>query len=245
MRRRTVLPMAAAVALAIPGTANADAERVEVCADRLELNREPNQGRDGELREGQSIALRKLSDSGKYAYGLAYGDINRLGWVRTAGLCDAGVARASADARLVGERVEVCADRVELNREPNHGWDGELRDGQSIAVRKLSDSGKYAYGLAYGDINRLGWVRTASLCGPGERARAASGGGPAGERLAVSQATTVTDVPNGTPVGTLTPPETFAVSKLSASGKYAYGFAYGEANEPGWILTDRLAEPAT
>jgi hypothetical protein len=68
----------------------------------------------------------------------------------------------------------------------------------------------------------------------------ASDDGPARHRLQVTEAT-VTDVPNRTAVGTLSPPETFAVSKLSAAGKYAYGFGYSEANEHGRLLTGQLA----
>lgn len=71
---------------------------------------------------------------------------------------------APATASAVGERVRVCADTVEFNREPNQGRDGVLVKGESFGVRKLSGSGKYAYGFAYGNINRTGWVFAADLC---------------------------------------------------------------------------------
>jgi hypothetical protein len=164
MRLRTTIPALALTALALGApAAQADSERLRVCAEQLELNREPNQGWHGDLREGESIRVRKYSDSGKYAYGFAYGDINRVGWVLSDGLCGRERARTATAARLVGDRVPVRAERLELNREPNEGWDGELRRGQTFDVRKLSDSGKYAYGFAYGDINRVGWVLTAGL----------------------------------------------------------------------------------
>jgi hypothetical protein len=155
--------------IAVPATpAAADVEagdRVGVCAAQAELNREPNHGWDGTLTEGESFRVRKRSDSGKYAYGFAYGHINRLGWVRSDALCGTAQARAAAADRFVGERVRVCAASTELNREPNEGWDGLLSAGESFHVRRLSDSGRYAHGLAYGNINRVGWIRTASLCG--------------------------------------------------------------------------------
>jgi hypothetical protein len=117
------------------------------------------------LREGQSFHVRRYSDSGKYGYGLAYGNVNRVGWVLADGLCDVETARAATAGRLVGDRVPVCAESLELNREPNVGREGVLRSGETFAVRELSDSGKYAYGFAYGDINRVGWVLTDWLCG--------------------------------------------------------------------------------
>jgi hypothetical protein len=64
---------------------------------------------------------------------------------------------------LVGERVAVGVDRMAVNKRPNEGLLGSLRSPQTFQVRKLSASGKYAYGLAYGDVNEAGWVRTSGL----------------------------------------------------------------------------------
>lgn len=71
-------------------TASAGGERVRVCSDEFVFNDQPGQGRDGVLSKGESFRVRRRSTSGKYAYGLAYGDINRLGWVRASGLRDSG-----------------------------------------------------------------------------------------------------------------------------------------------------------
>lgn len=141
-----------------------DRPRVRVCDMSLELNREPHQRREGVLHRNESFVTRKLSDSGTYAYGLAYGHINRVGWVRASGLCRTGLARRTSDVPLVGDRVRVCADEAAVTTDPNQGWQGTLDAGESVRVRDLSASGKYAYGLAYGHINRLGWVHTAALC---------------------------------------------------------------------------------
>lgn len=154
MKLKWTIPALAAGVLAIaPGPASAaPGERVRVCADRLELNREPNQGWDGALREGQSF--RRHSESGRYAYGFAYGDINRLGWVRTAGLCGADEARDAVAARLVGERVAVVG-RVRVGEEPNGRRAGSLQAPETFAVRRLSPSGKYAFGFAYGEATPM------------------------------------------------------------------------------------------
>jgi hypothetical protein len=169
MGHRTITVAAAGLAVAcaagsMTATSRADADRVDVCVERLELNRQPNQGWDGVLHEGESIRVRKFSASGKYAYGFAYGDINRRGWVRTSGLCESDGAEASVRERLVGSRIAVCAPQLHLDRRPNAGWQGTLRRDDTFKVRKLSDSGRYAYGFAYGHINRLGWVDTEGLC---------------------------------------------------------------------------------
>ncbi len=64
---------------------------------------------------------------------------------------------------LVGERVRVGVDRLVVSERPNEVYLGRLEKGQSMKVRKLSASGKYAYGFAYGNANKMGWVRTSGL----------------------------------------------------------------------------------
>ena len=64
----------------------------------------------------------------------------------------------------MGDRVRVCAPEATVTTEPNQGWQGSLDRGESIKVRDLSASGKYAFGFVYGHVNRVGWVHTATLC---------------------------------------------------------------------------------
>ena len=245
MRLLTMIPAAVACALALsPSSASAGVvgQRVPVCAPTLELNSVPDAGRDGVLAKGETVAVRKLSDSGKYAYGLAYGNINRDGWVLTRGLCGSDRAVASLSDRLVGNRVRVCRADLELDRAPNQGWDGVLAKGETVAVRKLSDSGKYAYGLAYGNINRDGWVLTSGLCGSDPLGQAGATT-IVGRRVAVeAPELRVYERPNQSGVGALHAGETFRVSKLSDSGKYAYGVAYGQLDKVGWVLAGGLAQ---
>jgi uncharacterized protein YaiE (UPF0345 family) len=237
----TLATLVACVALAAPARALADSgDRVKVCAASLDVTTEPNQDWMGSLDRGETFLVRNHSDSGKYAYGFAYGHINRDGWVETSGLCGDDAHAASPD--IVGRRIAVCMGSLDVTTEPNQGWMGSLDRGETFDVRKLSDSGKYAYGLAYGHINRVGWVLTSGLCGSSQAsAPGASDTALAGERVPVIvDRLSVTETPNGTQVGTLGRGETFRVSKLSASAKYAYGVAYGDANTPGWVMTEGL-----
>ncbi len=243
MRLPTMILATVVCALAFsPSSAGATVvgKRVPVCVSSLELNRAPNEGRDGVLAKAETFAVRKLSDSGKYAYGLAYGNINRDGWVLAGGLCGSDRALASLSEKFVGKRVRVCAADLELNRVPNEGWDGVLAKGETFAVRKLSDSGKYAYGLAYGNINRDGWVLTGGLCGSDPLGQAGADT-IVGRRVVVGvPQLLVYERPNQSYIGSLRAGETFRVSRLSDSGKYAYGVAYGRADKVGWVLTSGL-----
>jgi len=63
-------------------------------------------------------------------------------------------------------RLRVCADRLELFRRPARIYIGALQQGETVRVRRYSPSGKYAYGFAYGDANKLGWVLASGLCRP-------------------------------------------------------------------------------
>ena len=77
------------------------------------------------------------------------------------------VRRASGgheDKRPTG-RLRVCAEDLELFRRPARTYIGALQEGESMRVRRFSPSGTYAYGFAYGDANKLGWVRASGLCG--------------------------------------------------------------------------------
>lgn len=81
---------------------------------------------------------------------------------------DAPRAGASAAAdrleqQLAGERVEVKTTDLLVHKEPARLFIGTLFKGQTFKVRKLSASGKYAYGFAYGKANKVGWGLTASL----------------------------------------------------------------------------------
>lgn len=61
-------------------------------------------------------------------------------------------------------RIRVCAEELDVFADPNRKYVGQLVKGESMKVRKYSASGKYAYGFAYGDANKMGWVLSSGLC---------------------------------------------------------------------------------
>jgi hypothetical protein len=151
-----------ALSAATASADHADHPRLRVCAAHLKVDLEPDQHWTGTLDRHESFRVSKRSDSGKYAYGFAYGHINRMGWVRSSGLCDDDARASAGSASVVGDRVAVRRD-LYVREEPNQGWSGVLEPPETFHVEKLSDSGKYAYGFAYGHIDRRGWVLTSGL----------------------------------------------------------------------------------
>jgi hypothetical protein len=54
-------------------------------------------------------------------------------------------------------------DKLSVYVQPSKMYEGLLTKGQTFKVEKLSSSGKYAYGMAYGHVNKKGWVTASSL----------------------------------------------------------------------------------
>jgi len=75
----------------------------------------------------------------------------------------AGAAAPALAAEKTGLR-EVCADSTYVTLKPGAVFSGTLTKGQRIRVTRFSPSGKFAYGMARGHVNRHGWVKTADLC---------------------------------------------------------------------------------
>jgi hypothetical protein len=71
-------------------------------------------------------------------------------------------ATGSATATKAGT-YEVTPTKLNVYEEPAKGYEGVLFKGESFKVTKLSKSGKYAYGMAYGHVNKKGWVTASSL----------------------------------------------------------------------------------
>ena len=61
-------------------------------------------------------------------------------------------------------RYVVKADSTYAYRKgPRSGWDGTLFKGDGFKLKRLSPPGKWAYGMAYGHVNRHEWVKRADL----------------------------------------------------------------------------------
>lgn len=60
---------------------------------------------------------------------------------------------------------KVCAKHLYVDQHPGlMVVIGTLFKNEHMRVRKLSASGRYAYGMAYGHVNHNGWVKTSGLC---------------------------------------------------------------------------------
>ncbi|MFF7215963.1 hypothetical protein ACFZAU_36405 [Streptomyces sp. NPDC008238] len=74
----------------------------------------------------------------------------------------ATAAPARAADGTVGRRETVCAQDLYVRTAPLGAWTGTLYKGQTFTVE--SKQGAWAYGFAYGDINRRGWVQDGWFC---------------------------------------------------------------------------------
>ncbi|MEV0780896.1 hypothetical protein [Streptomyces sp. NPDC050428] len=76
------------------------------------------------------------------------------------------VGTASAPAHAAngtpGQRETVCADSLFVRTEPLGAWMGTLYRPQTFDVERIQ--GGWAYGFAYGNINRKGWVQDGWFC---------------------------------------------------------------------------------
>jgi hypothetical protein len=71
-------------------------------------------------------------------------------------------ATGSATATKTGT-YKVTPDRLNVYEEPAKRYEGVLFKGETFVVKKLSKSGKYAYGKANGNVDKMGWVTASSL----------------------------------------------------------------------------------
>lgn len=83
------------------------------------------------------------------------------------------IAAAPKPDDFVGKRLTVDVEQLLYYKNPSKSYNGSLQRGESFKVSRFSPSGVYAYGFAYGRVNKVGWVRTSGL---DEKSSAAAGG---------------------------------------------------------------------
>ncbi|MDQ2585338.1 hypothetical protein [Saccharothrix yanglingensis] len=71
-------------------------------------------------------------------------------------------APAQADDVAAQARETVCAADLYVRTDPNGAFLGTLYRGESFDVQRTS--GNWAYGFAYGAVNRHGWVQLGWFC---------------------------------------------------------------------------------
>lgn len=77
----------------------------------------------------------------------------------------------SAKPDLVGQRRTVRVKQLLTYHDPAKSYTGSLQRGQSFKVSRVSPTGTYAYGFAYGKTNTHAWVRTRDLLKGGPAAQ--------------------------------------------------------------------------
>ncbi|GHJ40144.1 hypothetical protein [Streptomyces sp. TS71-3] len=97
-----------------------------------------------------------VTGSGRRSAGLA------LACLAALGIAVSAAAPAGAANGRPGVRETVCADSLSVRTAPGGAWMGELRKPQTFDVEKVQSG--WAYGFAYGDINRKGWVQDGWFC---------------------------------------------------------------------------------
>jgi hypothetical protein len=75
----------------------------------------------------------------------------------------AGAATPAVAADPPTGMRKVCVQSAYVYVEPARGWQGVLDRGQRFRVRRYSPSGRWAYGRAYGQINRNGWIKARAV----------------------------------------------------------------------------------
>ena len=66
-------------------------------------------------------------------------------------------------AKATGPGKYTVTSRPTSTSSPTKIVDGTVFKGNTIKVEKLSKSGKYAYGMVYGHVNRHAWVDASIL----------------------------------------------------------------------------------
>jgi len=70
-----------------------------------------------------------------------------------------GLAKATGPGKYTISEKSVYA----YAKGPAKGWTGTLFKGNTVKVERISKSGKWAYGMAYGHVNRHVWVDVSAL----------------------------------------------------------------------------------
>jgi hypothetical protein len=82
----------------------------------------------------------------------------------TAVIAVTGIAPATGAAKATGNgKHTVTAKSTYVYKQAGKIFDGTLFKGETFKVERLSKSGKFAYGMAYGHVNRHAWIKAADL----------------------------------------------------------------------------------
>jgi hypothetical protein len=81
----------------------------------------------------------------------------------TAAVTLSGLAPAIGHAKATGPGRYTVTKQAYVDVKPGGPFTGTMFKGNTFKVERLSKSGKYAYGMAYGHVNRHAWIDAAVL----------------------------------------------------------------------------------
>ena len=81
----------------------------------------------------------------------------------TAAVALTALAPAVGMAKVTGPGEYTVNKQAYVYKQPAKIFDGTVFKGNTIKVEKLSKSGKYAYGMVYGHVNRHAWLDASIL----------------------------------------------------------------------------------
>jgi hypothetical protein len=81
----------------------------------------------------------------------------------TAAIAASALVPAVGIAKATGPGKYTVTKQVYVYRQAGKIFDGTVLKGNTIKVERLSPSGKWAYGMVYGHVNRHDWIDASVL----------------------------------------------------------------------------------
>ena len=74
-----------------------------------------------------------------------------------------GIAPAAGSAKATSLGKHTVTKTTYVFEDPGVHFSGTMFKGNTFKVERISKSGKNAYGMAYGHVNRHAWIKAADL----------------------------------------------------------------------------------
>jgi hypothetical protein len=81
----------------------------------------------------------------------------------TAAVAIGGVVPAVGMAKATHKGTYTVNKKVYVYKQAGKIFDGTVFNGNTVKVERLSPSGKWAYGMVYGHVNRHDWIDASAL----------------------------------------------------------------------------------
>ena len=81
----------------------------------------------------------------------------------TAAVAVSALAPAVGSAKATAPGKHTVTKQVYVYKEPGKIFDGTVFKGNTVKIERLSPSGKWAYAMVYGHVNRHDWIDASVL----------------------------------------------------------------------------------